>query len=238
MATILAALEHRDRTGEAQRVDLSMMESVAAVVGDALVQYDATGRKPRPLGNHHPRIAPHNAYRAKGDDWLTLAAETESAWGALKAVVGDARLDGPHFADAGQRKENEEELDSILGPWCAEQDAAAAETVLNNAGVCAARVVPLAEIYSRPDPHFAATGFVAKIDHPEAGPTWLPGRPWRYSAAPSEPIRPRAMRRRAQSRGVRPGTRLDRRRIRSLGGRRHHGDARRDGDRHEQVMVS
>ena len=51
-------------------------------------------------------------------------------------------------------------------------------------------MVPLAEIYSRPDPHFAAAGFVAKIDHPEAGPTWLPGRPWRYSAAPSEPIRP------------------------------------------------
>lgn len=190
VATILAALEHRDRTGEAQRVDLSMMESVAAVVGDALVEYDATGRKPRPLGNHHPRIAPHNVYRAKGDDWLTLAAETESAWEALKAVIGDPRLDGPDFTDAAQRKENEEELDSILGAWCVDQDATEAEAVLNNAGVSAARVVPLAEIYSRPDPHFAAAGFVTKIDHPEAGPTWLPGRPWRYSAAPSEPIRP------------------------------------------------
>ena len=190
VATVLAALEHRDRTGEAQRVDLSMMEAVAAVVGDALVEYDATGRKPRPFGNHHPRIAPHNAYRTKGDDWLALAAETESEWTALKAVVGDARLDEPRFAEPGLRKENEEALDAILGAWCAGRDAAETESVLNDAGVCAARVVPLTELYSRPDPHFAAAGFIARIDHPEAGPTWLPGRPWRFSAVPSEPIRP------------------------------------------------
>ena len=190
VATVLAALEHRDLTGEAQRVDLSMMESVAAVVGDALVEYDATGRKPRPLGNHHPRIAPHNAYRTNGNDWLALAAETESEWDALKALVGDARLHDPRFAEPDLRKENEEELDAILGAWCVERDAAETETMLNDAGVCAARVVPLTEIYSRPDPHFAAAGFIARIDHPEAGPTWLPGRPWRFSAAPSEPIRP------------------------------------------------
>lgn len=190
VATILAALEHRDRTGEAQRVDLSMMEAVAAVVGDALVEYDATGREPQPLGNHHPRIAPHNTFRTKGDDWLALAVETESEWDALKAVVADARLDESRFSAPGKRKENEEELDSILGAWCAERDAAETERVLNDAGVCAARVVPLSEIYSRPDPHFRAAGFIARIDHPEAGPTWLPGRPWRFSAAPSEPIRP------------------------------------------------
>ncbi|MCY4015165.1 MAG: CoA transferase [Gammaproteobacteria bacterium] len=190
VATVLAALEHRDRTGEAQRVDLSMMESVAAVVGDALVEYDATGRKPQPLGNHHPRIAPHNAYRTNGDDWLALAAETESEWEALKALVDDARLDEPRFAEPDKRKENEEELDAILGAWCVERDATETESMLNDAGVCAARVVPLTEIYSRPDPHFAAAGFIARIDHPEAGPTWLPGRPWRFSAAPSEPIRP------------------------------------------------
>ena len=190
VATILAALAHRDRTGEAQRVDLSMMESVAAVVGDALVEYDATGRKPTPQGNRHPRIAPHNAYRAKGDDWLTLAAETEPEWAVLKMIVDDARLDGVRFADNAARKANEDALDSILAAWCAGQDAAAAEARLNAAGVCAARVVPLAEIYSRPDPHFQAAGFVTQIDHPEAGPTWLPGRPWRFSAATAEPIRP------------------------------------------------
>jgi crotonobetainyl-CoA:carnitine CoA-transferase CaiB-like acyl-CoA transferase len=50
--------------------------------------------------------------------------------------------------------------------------------------------VPLYELYSRPDPNFAAAGFVTRIDHPETGPTWLPGRPWRFSAATAAELRP------------------------------------------------
>ena len=190
VATILAALAHRDRTGEPQRVDLSMMESVAAVVGDALTEYDATGRKPGPRGNHHPRIAPHNTFRALGADWLAVAAETDDAWDALRTVVDDPRLGDTRFATNTDRKANEKELDDILQAWCARQNATDAETQLNDVGVCAARIVPLYEIYARPDPHFKAAGFITKIEHPEAGSTWLPGRPWRFSAAPGEPIRP------------------------------------------------
>ena len=189
VATIMAALAHRDRTGEAQRVDLSMMESVAAVVGDALIEYDATGRKPGPRGNHHPRIAPHAVYPAADGEWLALAVETEAAWRAFVAHTGEPRLGGPQFAAEALRKANESELDEIIAGWGQGQDAFTAEHELGQLGLCAARVTPLYEIYSRPDPHFAESGFVSQIDHPEAGPTWLPGRPWRFSAAPSTPIR-------------------------------------------------
>ena len=188
-ATVLAALAHRDRTGEAQRVDLSMLEAVATSVGDALVEYDATGRKPGPRGNHHPRIAPHNTFRADGDEYLALAAETGGAWAALKSLVGDPRLEADRFSTNAARKANEAELDAILADWCRSQDAEAIAETLGAAGICAARVVPLAEVYSRPHPYLAASGFISRIDHPEAGPTWLPGRPWRFSAASSEPIR-------------------------------------------------
>ena len=188
-ATVMAALAHRDRTGEAQRVDLSMMESVATTLGDALVEYDATGRKPGPRGNHHPRIAPHNTFRADGDEYLALAAETDAAWTALKTFVGDARLEVDRFSSNAARKANEAELDAILADWCRSQDAETVAEQLGAAGICAARVVPLAEVYSRPHPHLAASGFISRIDHPEAGPTWLPGRPWRFSAAASEPVR-------------------------------------------------
>ena len=188
-ATVMAALAHRDRTGQAQRVDLSMMESVAATVGDALVEYDATGRKPGPRGNRHPRIAPHNTFRADSDEYLALAAETDAAWAALKTFVGDARLEADRFSSNAARKANEVELDAILADWCRSQDAETIAEKLGAAGICAARVVPLAEVYSRPHPHLAASGFISRIDHPEAGPTWLPGRPWRFSAAASEPVR-------------------------------------------------
>jgi crotonobetainyl-CoA:carnitine CoA-transferase CaiB-like acyl-CoA transferase len=189
VSTILAALNHRDRTGEPQRIDLSMMEAVAAVCGDAIVEYDATGRLPRPLGNHHPRIAPHNNYAARDGEWLALAAETEEAWRALVAHIGDSRLVDARFATMAARKANEAALDAIIAEWCAGQEAGTAEAALGAAGVAAARIVPLYELYSRPDPNLLASGFISRVDHPEAGPTWLPGRPWRFSAAPSSPIR-------------------------------------------------
>ena len=56
-------------------------------------------------------------------------------------------------------------------------------------GITAARVRPIYDIYSKPDPILLESGFVTKVDHPETGPTWLPGRPWRFSAASSSPVR-------------------------------------------------
>ena len=189
-ATVIAALAHRDRTGEPQRIDLSMMEAVAAVCGDAIVEYGATGRVPRPRGNHHPRIAPHNNYAARDGEWLALATETEEAWAAFTRQAGDPRMTDARFATMAARKTNEAELDQIVGEWCASQKAHEAEAMLGRLGVTAARVVPIYEIYSRPDPNFVAAGFLERVEHPEAGTTWLPGRPWRYPEAPSSPLRP------------------------------------------------
>ncbi len=188
-ATIVAALQHRDRTGEPQRVDLSMMEAVTTVCGAAVVEYEATGRLPMPLGNHHPRIAPHNNYQTLDGEWLALAAETEDAWTALAAHIGDPRLAAARFGTMASRKAFEPDLDAILDEWCAQQDASRLETTLGELGLDVARVVPLYELYSRPDPNFLNSGFVSSIDHPEAGATWLPGRPWRYSAVPAAPLR-------------------------------------------------
>ena len=187
VATIMAALAHRDRTGEAQRVDLSMMEAVTAVCGDALLEYDATGSLPGPGGNHHPRIAPHNNYEAADGEWLALAAETEDSWERFASLID---VSDKKFATLMLRKANEVRLDEIIASWCIRQNVYEAEELLAKIGVAAARVVPLYELYSRPDPHFEASGFIRGIEHPEAGITWLPGRPWRFSAAKSCPIRP------------------------------------------------
>lgn len=189
VGTIMAALAQRDKTGEAQRVDLSMMEVMATMVGDAVVEYDATGRLPVPQGNHHPRISPHNNYAAANDEWLALAVETDAAWQALVKYIGDPRLDDARFATMALRKTHEATLDDIIGRWCVAQDAHQAEKMLGALGIAAAQVKTLYELYSLPDPDLTSSGFVSQIDHPEVGPTWLPGRPWRYSAALGAPIK-------------------------------------------------
>ncbi len=188
---VISALHQRDRTGEPQRVDLAMLEAMAVVCGDAVVEYDATGRVPRPAGNRHPRVAPHNMYEARDGEWIALAAETEQAWRALATYIGRPELvDDPRFATMAARKANEPDLDELLAGWCAAQDAFETESTLGALGLTVARVVPLYEAYTRPDPNLAARGFVGPIDHPEAGTTLLPGRPWQLSAAPAAPLRP------------------------------------------------
>jgi crotonobetainyl-CoA:carnitine CoA-transferase CaiB-like acyl-CoA transferase len=180
-ATILAALRERDRSGAAQRIDLSMMESLAVVSGESIVGYQAAGRIPGPIGNHHPRIAPHNNYAALGGEWVALSADHEAAWQALVEYIGDERLRDPRFETMAARKSDERVLDAILAEWCARHRAADIEAALGSLGVCAARVAPLRELYSRPDPAMVASGFVTSVDHPEVGPSWLPGAPWRLS---------------------------------------------------------
>ncbi|MDA1147829.1 MAG: CoA transferase [Chloroflexi bacterium] len=190
-ASVISALHQRDQTGEPQRVDLSMMEAVAVVCGDAIAEYDATGRVPRPIGNHHARIAPHNIYAARDGEWLALAAESDEAWRMLAQHLGRPELtEDARFSTMAARKTNEAALDELVGAWVATQDAVEAERDLGTIGVTAARVVPFYELYSRPDPNMAARGFIGPIDHPEAGITLLPGRPWRFSAVDAAPLRP------------------------------------------------
>jgi len=188
IATVMAALAHRDNSGQAQRVDLSMMEAITAVCGEALLERDATGHLPVPRGNHHPRVSPHNNYQARDNEWLAIATESEAAWNALVAYTGESKLLAARFASMALRKANEPELDGILSQWVALQDARGTEKALAALGVTSSRVVPLYELYSEPYAPFRESGFVSLVDHPQAGKTWLPGRPWQFSAAPSSPL--------------------------------------------------
>ncbi len=130
-------------------------------------------------------------FEARDGEWLALAAETEQAWQALATHIGRPDLiEDPRFATMAARKANEAALDELLAGWCATQDAFEAESALGALGLAAARVVPLYELYSRPDPSLVARDFIVPIDHPEAGVTLLAGRPWKFSAAPAAPLRP------------------------------------------------
>ncbi len=205
-ASVIAALHASRTSGQAQRVDLSMMEALNVLCGDAVLELDALGAAPRPRGNRHPRLAPHNCYSTHGarhgathtvadatpaqPEWVAISVDDDARWQALVQHVGDPRLGEPRFATMAARKANEVALDELLGAWCADRDAAQIERALCALGVAAARVVPLYELYAAPHPDFVARGFVTQVHHPEAGPSWLPGRPWRFSAASSSPVTP------------------------------------------------
>lgn len=188
---VLAALHRRERVDGPQRIDLSMIESTAAVCGDAIVELDATGRVPRPLGNRDRRHAPHNIYAAAGGEFVAIAAESDADWRAIAGLIGRAELGAdPRFADAVSRKANEDALDEIVTDWTQEQDAGEIERLFIEAGLIAARVASFYQVYDEPEPRFAASGFLQLVDHPEVGPSWLAGGPWRLSGPLDTTLRP------------------------------------------------
>lgn len=191
-AAILAALHYRERTGEGQYIDLSMMEANLSVVGEAALEFALTGAVRGPLGNRHRTFAPHNIYPALGqseggidghEQWIALAAEGEQQWRTLCAVASRPDwLADPRFRDNAARKAHEDELDAEIAAWTATEARDALAARLAEAGVPAAPVLDALEVAA--DPVFRARGLVGEVTHPEAG-TWPQiGVPFRLARTP------------------------------------------------------
>ncbi len=166
---ILAALEHRRRTGEGQHIDVSMQEATLALVGDAALEHELTGRTPGPQGNRHPDHAPHGVYPASREDhWIALAAEDDAQWRRLCEVAGQRDwMSDPRYASNAARKANEDALDAAIAVWTRTQPRDDLAARLAAAGLPAAPVLNPGELPA--DPSFRERGVVAEIDHPEAG---------------------------------------------------------------------
>jgi crotonobetainyl-CoA:carnitine CoA-transferase CaiB-like acyl-CoA transferase len=188
---VLAALRHRDATGEGQEVDVAMTECAGHLVGEALMGM-SFGRDAGPQGNGHPEHAPNNCYPCRApDSWIAISVETDEDWARLRHCMGDpgwARAD--RFATSTWRKENEPALDQLVGEWTAGQEPAALLKVLRHVGLAAALVAKASDILD--DPQLTHRRFFRTVTQPGSGRGPLPriafpspfGRDWCESAAP------------------------------------------------------
>ncbi len=198
-AAILAALNHRKRTGVGQRIDAAMLEAVAAQTGDAMLECDVNGALREPAGNRHPRFAPHGVYacspgsdadEAMGGEWIAVAAETDAAFERLARHIGQPQLaQDERFAANAARKANEEALDAILAAWFAGRDAEKEAEALARLGVCAAKCAAFKPIYANSTAQFDARRFLVPVTHPESGTHLLPVLPWRMAGTPEVAVR-------------------------------------------------
>ena len=162
---ILAAIEHRRRTGEGQYVDLSQAEAGLHFIAPAILDYTANGRNFARCGNDDPDMAPHGVYPAAGDDrWVAIACEDDSHWPALCGVIETLAPVERSHAKAEARLADRRRLDALVSAWTAGRSAEAAEALLQAAGV-AASVVQTAEDLAR-DPQLAHLGHFFHWPHP------------------------------------------------------------------------
>jgi benzylsuccinate CoA-transferase BbsF subunit len=178
---IVVALYHRAQTGEGQFIDYSQCEGVTSLIGEVLLDYEMNRRSPGRVGNRDQLMAPHNLYPCWGvDRWVALAVETDEEFAALAQIMGRPELVyDPRFADAASRKQNEDELDSLIEAWTRPRDRDRVVEVLCAAGLAAAPSQNAEELIR--DPHLRQRGAFVEVDHPEFGRREFVGAPWKMS---------------------------------------------------------
>jgi crotonobetainyl-CoA:carnitine CoA-transferase CaiB-like acyl-CoA transferase len=162
---ILAAIEHRRRTGEGQYVDLSQAEAGLHFIAPAILDYTANGRNFARRGNDDPDMAPHGVYRAAGDDrWVAIACVDDTHWRSLCGVIDTLAPVELSHARAEARLADRRGLDALISAWTAGRTAQEAEALLQAAGV-AASVVQTSHDLTR-DPQLAHLGHFFSWRHP------------------------------------------------------------------------
>jgi crotonobetainyl-CoA:carnitine CoA-transferase CaiB-like acyl-CoA transferase len=184
---VLAALEHRKRTGEGQHIDLSQAEASIHFLAPALLDYQVNGRIAGRTGNRDPRMAPHGVYPVLGEDrWIAIAVGDDAQWQALCQVLGGSPW-GRDLDGAATRRARAELLDAELARRTAGWSGPELEARLHAAGVPAALVLNGEEVAR--DPQLAARGHFIEIPHPEGGTTAIEGPRALLSESPGIPAR-------------------------------------------------
>jgi crotonobetainyl-CoA:carnitine CoA-transferase CaiB-like acyl-CoA transferase len=136
----VAALLHRERTGEGQFVDVSAVEVLSSMIGDRLLEQNLTGEPLAPDGNRHPDMAPHGCYPGCGGDWISIAVADDDTWARLCDVLDAAALaSDARFATLADRHRHVEDLDAALAALTRAYDAEWLAARLRAAGVAAAK---------------------------------------------------------------------------------------------------
>ena len=185
---ILAALAHRDRTGEGQHLDLSLLDVQVATLANQAESYLATGVPPRRLGNAHPSIVPYQAF-ATADGHLVLAVGNDAQFARFCGVAGRPELArDPRFATNAARVAARVELVGILAALLAMRPTAAWVSALEAADVPCGPINDLAQVFA--DPQVRHRGLRVELPRPGAAPVPVVASPIRLSRTPVRYARP------------------------------------------------
>ena len=183
--TLVGALLHRRRTGKGMYLDQAQVEAGITLLGTTMLDYTVNGRVARRDGNHHPRFAPHNVYPCRGDDrWLAIVITNEDEWQRLCKLMGEPPwCREARFSTMQSRKDNETELDKLIGGWTNQQLPYPLMALLQQGGVPAG-VVQTAEDLFR-DPQLSERQHFRFLQHGAIGEHAYNAPAYRLSKTPN-----------------------------------------------------
>jgi crotonobetainyl-CoA:carnitine CoA-transferase CaiB-like acyl-CoA transferase len=161
---ILAALNHRERTGEGQHIDMSLMDCMVGVLANQGMNYLVSGQVPRRMGNAHPNIVPYQVFAAR-DGQVVIAVGNDSQFAKLCEYLGDTTVaHDPMYASNSARVKNRQQLISRLSALLAERSRQEVLAAMEERGIPAGPINNLADVFA--DPQVRHRALVSQLSAP------------------------------------------------------------------------
>ena len=184
--TLLAALDHRRRTGEGQYIDLGQMEAALHFLAPEMLASQACGVVYDRIGNRSRDAAPNGVYPCAGEDeWCAVAVESDAQWRALRTLLGDHWAQDAALDTSAGRLAAHDAIDAGLSAWTRERAPRDVMKALLAAGVPAGHVQRSSDLLK--DPQLFHRGFHRVFEHGEMGEVPYAGHQYRISGYDNGP---------------------------------------------------
>ncbi len=165
----MIALYNRDiNNGKGQVIDLSIVDSMFAILGSQATDYDALGKIHERTGNRVPFSAPRNLYKTRDNKYVCLSGSAQSITERIFRIIGrEDMINDPKFAKNDDRLKNVDELDEIIGDWMIQRDQADIIAIFAEEEAALGPIYDISDIFK--DPHFIERELIVRVPDEELG---------------------------------------------------------------------
>ncbi|MEG2871286.1 MAG: CoA transferase, partial [Clostridium sp.] len=176
---VLAAYVNRLKTGEGEKVDVSLVDSMVSSLEIINMIYLCTGRVPTRIGNRYEAIYPYDSFKAK-DGMVIIACGNDKLYNLLKGVLQIPEMEDELYAANVDRVKNHASLKEIIEVWTVERSIDEIVEILLNAGIPSAPINTIDRVVA--DPHIAgAREMFVDLEHPVAGKMKVTGNQLKFT---------------------------------------------------------
>lgn len=180
--SILAALQHRSRTGEGQHIDLALLDTQLVMLANQASNWLNGGAEPRRMGNLHPNMVPYQVYSCSDGDVIVALGNDRQFAGLCRMLELDGLATDPRFASSAARSQNRDALNALLEPAIAGWGSEALIAAMEAAKLPGGRINSVPEALALPQ--IEARGLVQEIEREDGTPVRFLGFPGQFSATP------------------------------------------------------
>jgi len=178
--SILGAVNYRNKTGEGQHIDISLVDCIFTCLENFVPAYTICNQLPQRRGSRHPDGGPYDVYIGK-DGYVCVVASNEKLWGNMCEIMGRPELaTDPKFNSNKARMENIEEMTNLINDWMKDFSVDEVVKMFRAGRVPVAPILEIPQIVESENTKFRE--MLIEYNHATAGPIKVPGNPMKFGA--------------------------------------------------------